>query len=308
MACIVHPVTGFGYVHILPKNGAFDSIRSCYGILANNYPWLQIREPWEFDEIKRSSMYTNDRVFIVTWVNSYAGPKEMRSAKVAAVYSEAIGPREAMLPDHRKAWDEFSGRAHEYDLLLGHTPFMAAQLAKLGVPSAVFPVGWDHRGLGTPDFSRSRDQVFAYYGSPVGKRTWSVRGLGDRLGKDFRDLTGTYGRPLMGELGRSRAALYLAHSDVESFSTWRTWQALAAGAAMIGEPADTWPLVPGRHYAEIPRLTERNLDAAAIVLREYAGGSTLETFAKCVHSEIAPEFTVEKCIEKYLVPASMGKL
>lgn len=301
-----HPETGYHYVHILARVPTFSEIWRSYEAFSARCPWMSVLDARDFDSLRNSEAYQDPGLFIVTWVHSYAGPREHRKAKVASVYAEAVGPRETMLGPHKERWDEWAARIKDYDLLLGHTPFMAEEIGKLGVPSAIYPVGWDPEVVGGPDFSKERENAFVFYGSMAGVREWAIPALKARLGGLLQDKTGTFGVNLSYALRNAVGNLYIPHSYVQSFSTWRTWQSLPAGSAMVGENSDIWPLVPDVHYLTIPRITTENVDTVAGRLRSILENpSELQGIARRAWDEVACGYTVEKVVRNFLVPASV---
>jgi hypothetical protein len=209
-----------------------------------------------------------------------------------------------MLPDHAMAWSEFSSRAREYDLVLGHTPFSAAELTRrLGMHAEIFPVGFEPT-FGSPDWSVSKNHAYSYYGSFVGKRTWAIPAIARVLGDRLVDKTGTFWG-LGDALRHTLATLHVMHSDVDIFSTWRIWTALQSGAAMVSEPADLWPLIPEVHYTTIPTITEENVETVAGRLKMLISEpSILKETARRAWSDLGPAYTVDKCIRNHLIPAS----
>lgn len=300
-----HPETGFHYLHVMPRVPAFESMRLAYESFVGHSFWTSVIDSKDFDALKRSEAYQDRNLFVVVWDRSRAGPKEHRKAKVACLYADPIGPRENMLPEHVAIWDAWSETAGEYDMVLGATPFVAAELKRrLDMPAEVFPAGWGPI-FGSPDWSVQRSHAFVYYGSLIGKRTWAVPVISRILGDGFLDKTGTF-FGIGDVLRHSLSVLYVAHSDIDTFNTWRIWQALPAGAAMVGEEkADLWPLIPGEHTVQIPTITPENVETIAGRLKMILSEpSILAGAARRAWSEIAPSFTVDQCVKNYLVPAS----
>jgi hypothetical protein len=299
-----HPETGFHYLHVMPRVPEFEQIRLVYEEFAKRCFWTSVIDSKDFEALKGSEVYRDPNMFILSWDRSPAGPKDGRKAKVACLYSGPLGPKESMLSEHLRAWVDFSKRASEYDLILGNTPFATAELKRrLGVDAEVFPVGWEP-AFGSPDWSLSRTHAYVYYGSLIGKRIWAMPVLARILGDRLLDKTGTFWG-LGDVLRRSLATLSVNHSDVDLFSTWRIWTSLPAGSAMVSEPADLWPLEKDVHCLEIPVITKENVETVAGRLRSILSEpSVLAEAARRAWNEIAPSFTVDKCVRNYLVPAS----
>jgi hypothetical protein len=287
----------------MPRSVVFENIRNSYNAFSYRVPWFYVITPEEFKILQKTSWYQDEQNFAILWALVPPGPKEDRHAKVALVYSEAFGKEEDLLPEHWRQWGYFRGIAQEYDLLLGHTPSTAAAMSDLGVPTDVLPAGWDPEGLDFPKEEKGGHLVF--YGSTVGKRTWSVPRLRERLGNVLREVTGSFGKRVLREISASRAELYLAHSNCDSGSTWRIWHTIAAKSAFLTEPGDYWPLVQGRHYIEISRLTEENVCGVSDVIRDILGSDALENAQRDAWDEVANEYTTQKCVERNLIPASM---
>lgn len=299
-----HPGTGFHYLHVMPRVPAFETVRLVYEAFASRCMWTSVIDSKDFDLLKGSEAYQDPDLFVVTWDRSCAGPKDRRKAKVACLYTGPLGSLDKMLPEHAAAWDDLFARARDYDMILGSTPFVSAEIRRrLGMPVEIFPVGWE-LSFGVPDWSVSRNHAFVYYGSPIGKRAWAIPAIRDILGDRFLDKTGTFWG--IGDVLRhTLATLYVTHSDVDIFSTWRIWQALPSGAAMVSEKADLWPLVPDVHYVVIPTITKENVETVAGRLRMILSEpSELAGVARRAWNDLGPSFTVDKCVMDYLVPAS----
>lgn len=300
-----NPETGFHYLHVMPRVPAFEIVRNVYESFSSRCMWSSVVDAKDFDALKGSEAYQDKDLFIVVWDRSPAGPKEDRKAKVACLYSDPLGPQGKMLPEHAGVWSGWSKTAHEYDMVLGATPFVAAELKRrVNVTAEVFPVGWEPL-FGSPDWTMSKDHTFVYYGSPIGKRTWAIPAVSRILGDRFVDKTGTF-FGISASLRHSIATLYVAHSDIDTFNTWRIWHAMPAGAAMVGEEkADLWPLESGVHTVQIPTITPENVETVAGRLKMILSEpSILAEAARRAWSEIAPGFTVDKCVRNYLVTAS----
>jgi hypothetical protein len=297
----LHPETRVHYAQIIPAGwGAHTDIHAIYTHFASRCPWISVWAPSSIPP----EVWASNRVVAFLWART-AVP-ERRVARTALIYSEAIGDPELMLPAHVKEFRDTRGECKRgmYDAICGHTPWMAKKLHELtGLRSFVLPVGWDEATLGVPHFDAPKDRDLVWYGSTAGKRILLMPYLKQRLGNLLQDASGSFGRILLATLDRSRASLYVAHSDVDSFSTWRIWQSLATSSALIMEPGDCWPLDPKRHAVQIPRITWTNVEAVADELsRIIHGGVDLLAVARRAHEEVAREYTCENVINEYMVP------
>lgn len=311
------PTTGLHVVHVIPETwGPFVDILASYrNVAARCFPWMNVVSPEVFAGMKSSPAYQDPGVLFVLWTDDpRPGPKTERKALVAGVYSEAIGERNeagellGMLPEHRAHFERFRAVQAEYDAVFAHTPWMQEQLAYLLEPPVyVVPVGWDPETMGRPRWTAPKFVDYAYYGSGVGKRSMILPFLQGRLGKRLVDVTGSFGRDLLGKLDVARASLYVAHSDVRSFSTWRIWQTIATSAALVAEVGtDTWPLHTA-HYVGYPRVTLDNGEETANELRRILDHVDLLGMARRCYEEVAGAFTVETIVQSYLLDA-MGDL
>jgi hypothetical protein len=271
--------------------------------MAQRYSWISVVTPEQFEEIKKTDAYQDANNFFVQWCQVDPGPKEDRKATVTLVYSEARATNEALLlPDHKREWKRFYEWAPRYDAAFGHTPWMVEQVSAAGLPGHLFPLGWDPEVMGSPRWSVAKQHDIVFYGSKVGKRAFVLPYFHEKLGIYLKDISGMFGRTLTGALDTARASLYVAHSDVDSFSTWRLWQTAATSAALIAEPGDMWPFVYGEHVADIPRVTFSNVDEVVDKLNYYIHGNLMQ-YAERAH-ELARKFTVDHCVTSYLIPAS----
>jgi hypothetical protein len=301
-----HSESGARYAYVLPTAPAFGELRASYSALAKRFPWLECLTPAEGE---RAIAERDERTLLVFFHRpSKSAMLQPRRCKVGFVYSEPIGPIEAMSSDALAYRSAFLDIADGLDAVFLHTPDMVAQMDALHVasPAWLLPAGLDPEVLGSPSVSKMRDYFF--YGAPVGKRAWVLpefkRVMGDRLGGSDN----CYGRDLNRELNASRASIYIAHSDVTSFSTWRIWHTIGVtSCAIVAEGdeksrVDAWPLEPGKHYYPIPRITKENLRSTA----EQLLGLTVDFPAMVERAAgLAPLFTAERCVEDYLVPMSI---
>lgn len=296
-----HPSTGSRIVVVIPSGPSFTDVRATYERLALSRPWLAVRSEEAFYELKTSVDWASPELFVLSWEPVVAGDKERRGAKVAVLYSEAIGEPQKMIPWHRTWLARLEALAPGYDCILGQTPWMAERLANLGVPTTVFPFGLDP-AIGTPDFECEKLRQVVYHGALAGNRMWAIPALVSALGSSFSDVSGSFGSDLNGELNRRLASLYVPHSDVQSFSNFRMWQASASSAAFLCEPSDAWPFVAGDHYVEIPKLSVETIGDVAEAVRVALGQPEmlLET-ARRAHAFAATRFSSESIVDGHLV-------
>jgi len=85
----------------------------------------------------------------------------------------------------------------------------------------------------------------------------------------------------------------------------RLWQSIASSAALISERRDAWPAVPGKHYVSIEPATKTNLRRFLSELDYVLNHYPLEDMAKLAHEELSL-YTIDRCMEEYVVPATKG--
>lgn len=306
----VHPDTGLRYVYVVYDTwGPYVDIRACSEMVERrNQIWFGVISRDEFEILKETPAYQDSSTFFILWGNFSPGVKEKRKSLVASVFFEAIGEPDTMLPDHVRDLNLVNSVSREYDAIFAHTPRMAAEMGmRTGLHSYVLPVGWDPEAMGRPRFSTPKNRDLVFYGSVTGKRTLLLPFFKQQLGNRLTDLSGNFGRQLCAELDNSKGSFYLSHSDVWSMSTWRIWQTIASSAALVAEPADSWPLMD-EHYYKLPRITFQNYEAVSDDLKRIIDQVDLLSISKKAHQDLGPEYTFDKCVEKYLIPASMDLL
>lgn len=302
-----YPGTGHIIVHVIPPEwGPFVDIRACYQSLARRRPWTHVISPAEYHERINGWLWNDPDTVFVCWTMMDPGPKWQRKCKVVTVYSEALDDDGAkLLHGHLDHWNNFRIMSVHFDAVATHTPMTAEIVARAGCPTFVMPVGWDPDAMGRPRRDAPKLHKFLYHGSCVGRRELVIPYLRANLGNDhFLDGTGMFGRSLLGTLDTADASLYIAHSEVASFSTWRLWQTASTTAAMVAEPGDTWPFEIGKHYVGIQRVTMLNApqtvrDLAELVKRR----DLLLEVATRAYEEVACRYTVDHIEDAYLVPA-----
>jgi hypothetical protein len=160
--------------------------------------------------------------------------------------------------------------------------------------------------MGRPRWHAPKHYHFLYWGSAVGRRGMFVPFLKEHFGELLHVPEGVFGRDLLALLDRSYASLYVAHSAVRSYSTWRLWQTLATSAAFVGEPGDTWPFEPGKHILTFDQLTSENYLGVLDQIREIGCDvKRLGEIAECAADELGSRFTIDRVVDRYLVPASV---
>jgi hypothetical protein len=303
MTTAVHPDLGVRVLHVIPDAwGPHVDIRACYTQLAERCPWTNVIRPYDFD-LRIAQGLDDPADVYVLWAGQPVPVRE-RGSYVLGVYSEAIGPEEIMLLDHVQYREDYRGWARTYDGVLAHTPWMTTELARLGLHDHVelLPVGWDPVAMGSPRWGNAKHRELIHWGSRVGRRHVVVPRLEARLGGRFADVTGLYGRSLAGALDTASWSLYVAHSSVRSYSTWRIWQHLPSSCAIISEPGDDWPLGED-HRVRIGPFTmdnlEREIDELDRILRE----TDSDTYARRLYADLGPEYTVDRVTARYLLPA-----
>lgn len=316
---MVYEKTGRRYVYVFPKAPAFEELRQSYAVVADRQPWFAVYEEHEATNLM---LHADERTFIAFWGRPDFDALSMkRKCFVAFVESEPLGPLQAMTADgkiHRKILDEM---APYLDGVFLHTPAMRDQMKRLRpkLAAEVLPAGLDPSIVVEPDWDCEKNIDVLFYGAMVGKRLWSAKMVQQRLNSSFSPtiqtmpaclFTQSYGRELGDLLNRSKINLYLAHSDVTSFSTWRIWQTLATSSLLaaesFGATVDAWPLVPNRHYLQLPMIdrdSEGSIDRFVEKLKSISMGER-HLIVHRARTEIWPHFSAERCVTDYLVPAA----
>lgn len=317
-----HPLTKVQYIHVIPDDwGPYVDIYAAYFNVAKRIPWLNVISPQEI--LHNWNHFARDpRNVIVFWPLIDPGPKSQRSAIVIQVYSEALDNNLSnLIPSHKDHWNKFLTHLKNLDGIAAHTPWMAETIAlkiseyedepefNVNIPTFTFPVGWDPLSTGLPRWKSAKHKHFVTWGSRVGRRELLLPFLQEKLGQRLTDVSGAFGRGLLGVLDNARASLYIAHSDVHSFSTWRLWQGLATSATTVAEPGDTWPFVENVHYIPIHKMSVNNSEEVANHLLELAHSTDLLNFiASTAYNDFGEAFTTERCVEDYLVPGTIKVL
>lgn len=255
-------------VFLFPTARVFDEMRASYLAVSEQDSTVEVKGPEGESFIPHANEHT---AFICFHRPSASIMQQARRAKVFFVYCEPLGPVSGMTGDGRAYMTSLQSIAHLFDGILVHTPdmrtLMRMTLAEWGVniPVGVFEAGLHLDAVVQPDFTTPKDIEFLFYGAMAGKRAWSVPLLKEKLGSRLCIAEGYYGKALGALLNRSKVSLYIAHSDVTSFSTWRIWQTMATSAALAiecldGQEADAYPLMPYEHYLPLPKLTRFNVD------------------------------------------------
>lgn len=293
-----HPKTGLRYIISFSGGPAFSDVQAMYERYAEGVDWMDIIVHTQLTD----KMIQDERAIIVMWGVLPPLPPTRRKAKFVHVYSEALDEDPKNMLDNHQRWLKGSRDRFELaDAAFGHTPWMAGRISS--APGFVLPVGWGPQTMGEPNWSCSKTRRFAYVGAMAGKRRWALPAMSMLLGDALGDVSGSWGVFLHRALNQSWANLYLSHSDIQSFSTFRIWQTLASSAALIAESGrDCWPMTE-EMYVCIPTLTPENASNVARDLLEIHESEFAMT-SRRLHEGLS-HFTIDYVIENYLIPASI---
>lgn len=292
-----HPKTGRHYAIVLSPNGAYRDLWAMYAHAAKTRPWLEVMTRQGADVLRATSLYQDPRLVMVVWEPTKFVPfsRDERRAKVIGVYSEALGGD--MLEAHIEHFEQFASVVPDYDAIAVHAPRAKQILEKVLVntPVVTLPVGWCPFAMGVPDFIGPRPRELVFVGSNVGRRMELLPMLQAGLpGLEWPQ--GLYGQDVLFVLSQARGYLYIAHSKVETFSTWRLWQALSAGTTLFAELADdAWPFVKNEHFVALssPPTPEEIRERLA---------EDVSVYAKRAHEAFALDFVIDNVIDEYVVP------
>lgn len=306
-----HPATGLTYVMVIPDDwGAYIDYAEGYALQASTTPWLRVVSPAAFHAWAFAQHRDNPRVMFLLWTPEVV-PAD-HACLIVGLYIEAVGDPASMLPDHVAHQERARRAAESYDAMAVHTPGLVAPVAAtMAKPTYLFPAGW-HPAWGAPRPASLKSEYILFWGSIVGRRVELIPWFRRYAGATLKDCSGLFGRKLMAEIESSRMAIYLAHSVVQSFSTWRLWQMISTSTGLVAEPGETWPWVAGEHYVPIPyfelgdapEAQAQRLETIEHVHRAWRDPDGLRRVALYAHRDLGPRFTLERCLEDYLVPMS----
>jgi hypothetical protein len=300
--CDFHPKTGLHYINVINnENLAYLDYHAAYAAMSQRVPWVSVITPREFVEQRKTLRYMNDdRFMYILWhtMPQMIDPPSERGARLAHRYTELIGDFDGLL-NHRKALSEFTNKIHYYDLVFVHNNYAKDYFKKYTSNVHIAPLGYDRDVLGSPNFEAEKEHDMVFYGGVIGKRKLLVD-LRDKMARELYLMPGNYGLDRHKVLNRSKAVVHTQQVDKSAFATMRLWQTIASSAAMLLEPIDAFPAVPGRHYVEIPSITAGNIDTVAGTVDDILENTDLLAIAKRAHEELA-HMTVRYCFEKFVV-------
>ena len=297
------------FIHfILPVSPVFDDLRASYKNLIGGLRNAGVAVHGPEGELLIADSPAGD-VFVCYHRPKLTTLKAPRQGKVLFVYCEPLGPLEGMTGDGLAYLQSFEEIMPLLNGVLVHTPQMRDDLLERMYSDfvTIFPAGLDPDLFPLPT-TTIRNIDFLFYGSPAGKRQWALEALKSKLGDRLVIAPqGTYGDELTKLLHRTKVTVYVAHSDVRSFSTWRMWRDSLAGCAMAiecldGNKADAWPLTNMWDHYPLPRLEKTEESVADYVDRlnliddKYNSNYALRARA------IAQRMTTRRCVEDFLLP------
>jgi len=305
MSLARHPKSGLHYRHVIPDVwGAWVDLWEGYTEFASRHPWASCVGPATFERDQAQHIYQDPDILWILWGMREPGPRDKRKGLVASVYVEPIGAADAMLPSHVLEWNSLVDQRQRLDAVFANSPHMSHLCAKQ-LPSFVLPIGWNPAVTGCPRWGAAKHDDYIYYGLSCGRRVTVVPRVLDEMAYHVKDVSGAFGRGLLGRLDNAKASLYIAHSNA-IYSAWRIWQTIATSAALVAEcGCDPWPMVDGEHYIPFDRIDDDNVQRVMEDLVDIVKHVNLLQVARRAHDDLGPEFTLERVTEKYLVPASM---
>lgn len=296
-------------IHVIPDRwGPHVDIRASYESFASRHAHTEVYDEETFARQSYENNLWKDTLYIL-WTLHDPGPPDQRHAttKIAHVYAEAMDEDlTKFLPDHLTHWQRFQGCAANFDGVFAHTPWATQFIQRHARAPLVFtmPLGWEADAMGTPRWSSPKHWNVTYHGSPAGRRHEILPLVRAHLGDaNFGNTTGRFGRGLLGHLDTSRVSLYVAHSKVSSFSTWRLWQVASTSCAMIAErPVDIWPFSPDC-VIDIPYISFDTAGGDMRRILDKALDTKLTNHTARAAHDIAQAFTLEHVEHRYLSPA-----
>jgi hypothetical protein len=300
----LHRISDLHYRHVVPAvwgplfelRETLQTLDSCHSVVTPERYQVELSER------------ADERTFYVDWTNQNLriGPPESRRHCTALYAIEAWAP--TMLDSHVAHWEGFRAAAQDHDLVLGYTPGMVERFRSWGLRAALYPLGWSPEATGGPRWSTPKFESLVWWGSMAGRRQTILPALSERIGHYLVNLSGAYGRRLIGCLDTAAVALHVAHTAGATFPQWRLWQLMSTSAGLIAEAhPDSWPLEP-HHYQRI-ELSEdvEVLERQGAWLRDLCETERLQSLREQaeVRFDELEHYTVKHCIAKYLVPASM---
>lgn len=300
---ILHPEAKRHYRHVFKRSPFFDEIRDSYKSAALRLPWMSVDalEDWTS---RRHEWFRSEFVLVFWGVFPPFEIPARRKATLALRFTESVGDPELLAECQVENMRAFSRRAKDPDVLICGNPDVADYWSRLCRSVCVAPVGYEPEVLGRPDWDKEKRFKLSFRGSDIGRRLWIREILEATFGPEFLKME-LYGSERKAALDATVADLYVGHSEDYAFPGMRLWQVISSSAALISERRNAWPAVPGRHYVSLDPLIKANskrwLDELAYTLRH----QPLLEIARRAHGELST-YTIDRCMEEYLVPATKG--
>ena len=297
-----HPKTGLHYFHVLRDYPAFLEVFASYQQAATRIPWMTA-VVYKDVPPAGSPLWDDPRIMFIFWTClPTEAPRGFR-AKVALHYTESTDKPEDKNPIQQGLYRTFLDDLQYCDLLFAHTPSAREVLRPFGKKVALAPVGCEPNVLGTPKWGSDKKYDIAFYGNRFGRRLWILPALEKHFGDRMIHIE-HFGAKRQEILEASRVTLYVLHSRDSSGATSRLWQVASTSSAMVIERSDVWPARPGLHYLEVDPADEANLDRLITSLESILKRPDLERVARQAHAHLW-RYTVERCMQEFIVPASM---
>ncbi len=201
---------------------------------------------------------------------------------------------------------DFTDGTGNFDIVFVDTPTGVDWLRQWHPNVWLAPVGYDKESMGEPAWLAEKKYDLGIYGSALGERRNTIwPALKEYFGKRLLDLKDMWGISRNKKLNECRAILHISHSRSPAVSTLRLWQAASCSAALIKERDDSWPAVPGMHFAEIPRFEEVTKRAFFQSIEAVLLSTDLDGVARRMHKDLS-KWTPERIMQDFYVPASLS--
>lgn len=283
-----------------PSRGTFSEIEQSYRRASGGIEGMSVHTLTELSIVRKNVWQDPDTTIIFVREIPETIPSGRR-ARCVFHYTESVGEPGKLYLHQLNLLNYYAGRAGEFDLFLAGTPtavdFWRSRCRRVGLA----PLGYDPEVMGIPDWTRPKTHDIGFCGSLVGRRTWVIPAIRDRLGPRYLEIGGVSGKVRNAIFDSCRSMLHVGHSDEPSFAHLRLWSAVSTSAALVTEERDAWPAVANTHYVSLHPAEEGQPGPFVDQLEETLN-LPLQEFARAMNRDLSL-YTAERCIREFVLPA-----
>jgi len=276
---MVHPDTGYHYIHVISDCMSFGDVYRSYKNLAQELPYITTISLREFRD-NPTGLLNDPNNVIITWHDDRLITRD-RKCKAIIRYSEMITENEN-IGHQKELLDDYKTNIDNYDYTFVHSKAAEKHIKTITNKVAYLPVGYDPLVYGTPDYNTPKKFDLIAFGSNLGRRIQINENLKKHFGDRFLEIS-CWDKDRKELLEQSRINLIIPWCRNPSFPAFRMLQSVGTSAAMLTEKTNSHPAKPNKHIIQITDFDDEALTNQEI---ENALTKDLINISKQAHKDL----------------------